>query len=74
MIQEIDSIDTLLDQITAILELMRAANIDVEIESMNVAADMCMTMCDEVAIHLSRIEQERKKEQDRKKEEQKNEK
>ena len=74
MIQEIDSIDTLLDQITAILELMRAANIDAEIESMNVAADTCMTMCDEVAIHLSRIEQEWKKEQDRKKEEQKNEK
>lgn len=69
MIQELDSIDTLIDRITAILELMRAANSDAEIESMNVAADMCMTMCDEIAIHLSRIEQEWKKEQDQKEEE-----
>ncbi len=57
MIERADTIQTLLDQVSAILELMRSAE-DVGTENINVAADMCLTMLDEVAICMEGIENE----------------
>ena len=57
MIEKIDTIHTLLNQVSAVLELMRSSE-DAGTESINVAADMCMTMLDEVAICMEGIENE----------------
>ena len=57
MIERVDTIHTLLNQVSAILELMRSTE-DAETGNINVAADMCMTMLDEVAICMESIENE----------------
>ena len=57
MIKRVDTIHTLLNQVSAVLELMRSTE-DAETESINVAADMCMTILDEVAIYVEGIENE----------------
>ena len=48
MIEHINTIDTLSDQITALLDLMMMAEEDVDIKSIHTASEMCLTMHDEL--------------------------
>lgn len=50
-----EEIDMLLSQVNAILDLMRAANSYIDAESINVAADMCMTMLDDISMRVDDI-------------------
>ena len=46
MIEHINTIDTLSDQITALLDLMMMADDSVDIKSIHTASEMCLTMHD----------------------------
>ncbi len=50
-----EEIDMLLSQVNAILDLMRAADGCIDAESINVAAEMCMTMLDDVSMRTDDI-------------------
>ena len=53
-------IDTLSDQITALLELMQCANDSADISSIRVASEMCLTMHDELMAEVGKIAEELK--------------
>lgn len=51
-------IDTLSDQITALLELMQCANDSADISSIRVASEMCLTMHDELMAEVDKMSKE----------------
>ena len=55
MIEHMNTIDTLSDQITALLELMQCANDSADISSIRVASEMCLTMHDELMGEIDKI-------------------
>ena len=55
MIEQINTIDTLSLQITALLELMQCANDSVDVSSIRVASEMCLTMHDELMGEIDKI-------------------
>ena len=58
MIEHINTIDTLSDQITALLDLMMMADDSVDIKSIHVASEMCLTMHDELMGEVDKISKE----------------
>ena len=58
MIEHINTIDTLSDQITALLDLMMMAEEDVDIKSIHTASEMCLTMHDELMGEVDKISKE----------------
>ena len=56
MIEHINTIDTLSDQITALLDLMMMAEEDVDIKSIHTASEMCLTMHNELMGEVDKIE------------------
>lgn len=58
MIEHINTIDTLSDQITALLDLMMMAEEDVDIKSIHTASEMCLTMHDELMAEVDKISKE----------------
>ena len=61
VIEHMNVIDTLSDQITALLDLMMCANDSADISSIRVASDMCLTMHDELMAEVDKISKEIKK-------------
>lgn len=61
VIEHINVIDTLSDQISALLDLMMMAEEDVDIKSIRVASEMCLTMHDELMAEVDKISKEIKK-------------
>ena len=55
-----NTIDTLSLQITALLELMMMAEEDVDIKSIKVASEMCLTMHNELMGEIDKIAEELK--------------
>ena len=55
MIEHLNIIDTLSDQITALLDLMMMAEDSVDIKSIHVASEMCLTMHDELIIEVRKL-------------------
>ena len=51
-------IDTLSDQISALLDLMMMADDSVDISSIRVASEMCLTMHDELMAEVDKISKE----------------
>ena len=51
-------IDTLSDQITALLDLMMLAEESVDIKSIKTASEMCLTMHDELMGEVDKISKE----------------
>ena len=60
MIEHMNVIDTLSDQISALLDLMMMAEEDVDIKSIRVASEMCLTMHDELMGEVDKIAEELK--------------
>lgn len=60
MIEHMNTIDTLSDQITALLDLMMMAEEDVDIKSIKTASEMCLTMHDELMGEVDKIAEELK--------------
>ena len=60
MIEHMNIIDALSDQITALLELMQCADDSVDISSIRVASEMCLTMHDELMGEVDKIAEELK--------------
>ena len=60
MIDIRNKIDTLSLQITALLELMQCAEDSVDISSIRVASEMCLTMHDELMGEVDKISKELK--------------
>ena len=58
MIEHINTIDTLSDQITALLDLMMMADDSVDIKSIHTASEMCLTMHDELMGEVDKISKE----------------
>ena len=58
MIEHMNVIDTLNDQITALLDLMMMAEEDVDIKSIKTASEMCLTMHDELMAEVNKISKE----------------
>ena len=58
MIEHINVIDTLSDQITALLDLMMMAEEDVDIKSIKMASEMCLTMHDELMAEVDKMSKE----------------
>lgn len=58
MIEHINTIDTLSDQISALLDLMMMAEESVDIKSIHVASEMCLTMHDELMGEVDKISKE----------------
>jgi len=58
MIEHINVIDTLSDQIRALLDLMAMAETSVSVISINTAAEMCQTMLVELMVEVEKIEAE----------------
>ena len=56
MIEHMNVIDTLSDQISALLDLMMMAEEDVDIKSIHTASEMCLTMHDELMGEVDKIE------------------
>ena len=56
MIEHMNVIDTLSDQISALLDLMMMADDAVDIKSIHVASEMCLTMHDELMGEVDKIE------------------
>ena len=63
MIEHMNVIDTLSDQITALLELMQYADDSVDILSIRVASEMCLTMHDELMGEVDKISMELKEQE-----------
>ena len=55
MIEHINTIDTLSDQISALLDLMMMADDSVDIKSIHAASEMCLTMHDELIIEVRKL-------------------
>ena len=60
MIEHMNVINTLSDQISALLDLMMMAEEDVDIKSIRVASEMCLTMHDELMAEVDKIAEELK--------------
>ena len=58
MIEHMNVIDTLSDQITALLELMQCADDSADISSIRVASEMCLTMHDELMAEVNKMSKE----------------
>ena len=58
MIEHINTIDTLSDQITALLDLMMMADDGVDIKSIHTASEMCLTMHNELMAEVDKISKE----------------
>ena len=56
MIEHLNIIDTLSDQITALLDLMMMADDSVDIKSIHTASEMCLTMHNELMGEVDKIE------------------
>ena len=63
MIEHLNIIDTLSLQITALLELMQCADDSVDISSIRVASEMCLTMHDELMAEVDKISKELKEQE-----------
>ena len=61
MIEHMNIIDTLSDQITALLDLMMMAEESVDIKSIKTASEMCLTMHDELMVEDNKISKEIKR-------------
>ena len=61
MIEHMNVIDTLSDQITALLGLMMMAEESVDIQSIKTASEMCLTMHDELMAEVNKISKEIKR-------------
>lgn len=60
VIEHLNIIDTLSDQITALLDLMQCADDIANISSIRVASEMCLTMHDELMAEVDKISKELK--------------
>ena len=60
MIEHMNVIDTLSDQITALLDLMMMAEESVDIQSIKTASEMCLTMHDELMAEVDKIAEQLK--------------
>ena len=60
MIEHMNTIYTLSDQITALLDLMMMAEESVDIQSIKKASEMCLTMHDELMAEVDKIAEELK--------------
>lgn len=58
MIEHINTIDTLSDQISALLDLMMMADDSVDIKSIHTASEMCLTMHDELMGEVDKMSKE----------------
>ena len=58
MIEHLNIIDTLSDQISALLDLMMMADDSVDIKSIHAASEMCLTMHDELMGEVDKISKE----------------
>lgn len=58
MIEHINTIDTLSDQISALLDLMMMADDAVDIKSIHTASEMCLTMHNELMGEVDKISKE----------------
>ena len=56
MIEHLNIIDTLSDQISALLDLMMMADDSVDIKSIHAASEMCLTMHNELMGEVDKIE------------------
>ena len=63
MIEHMNTIDTLSDQITALLELMQYADDSADISSIRVASEMCLTMHDELMGEVDKVSKEIKEQE-----------
>ena len=63
MIEHMNIIDALSLQITALLELMQCAEDSVDISSIRVASEMCLTMHDELMAEVDKISKEIKEQE-----------
>ena len=63
MIEHMNTIDTLSDQITALLDLMMMAEESVDIQSIKTASKMCLTMHDELMVEVDKISKEIKEQE-----------
>ena len=63
MIEHMNTIDALSLQITALLELMQCADDSVDISSIRVASEMCLTMHDELMAEVDKISKEIKEQE-----------
>ena len=63
MIEHMNIIDTLSDQITALLELMQCTNNSADISSIRVASEMCLTMHDELMAEVDKMSKEIKEQE-----------
>ena len=58
MIEHLNIIDTLSDQISALLDLMMMADDSVDIKSIHAASEMCLTMHDELMGEVDKMSKE----------------
>ena len=58
MIEHMNVIDTLSDQITALLDLMMMAEESVDIQSIKTASEMCLTMHDGLMAEVDKMSKE----------------
>ena len=58
MIEHMNVIDTLSDQITALLDLIHCTGDSADISSIRVASEMCLTMHDELMAEVDKISKE----------------
>ena len=63
MIEHMNTIDTLSDQITALLDLMMMAEEGVDIQSIKTASEMCLTMHDELMAEVDKMSKEIKEQE-----------
>ena len=63
MIEHMNVIDTLSDQITALLDLMMMAEESVDIQSIKTASEMCLTMHDELMAEVDKMSREIKEQE-----------
>ena len=63
MIEHMNIIDTLSDQITALLDLMMMAEEGVDIQSIKTASEMCLTMHDELMAEVDKMSREIKEQE-----------
>ena len=63
MIEHMNTIDTLSDQITALLDLMMMAEESVDIQSIKTASEMCLTMHDELMAEVDKMSREIKEQE-----------
>ena len=63
MIEHMNIIDTLSNQITALLDLMMMAEVSVDIQSIKTASEMCLTMHDELMVEVDKMSKEIKEQE-----------